>query len=179
MWCQKEATFCITTCDPLLPFATVVEERLCFYRCLSVRMGRCTPLRKTPLPGRRPPGRHPLGRHTPGQTPQMTTAADGTHPTGMHSCYSNKLIHLLIQNSKKNCIDCDKIAPSTYIAGTEPRRPRLFSDSESKIYANIIKLFEFFRIEFYRIYRIYRICRRLFVVIFILKTTKNRFLQIL
>ena len=28
--------------------------------------------------------RHPL----PGQTPpEMVTAADGTHPTGMHSCY--------------------------------------------------------------------------------------------
>ena len=27
---------------------------------------------------------HPLGRHPPQQT---TTAADGTHPTGMHSCY--------------------------------------------------------------------------------------------
>ena len=28
--------------------------------------------------------------HTPGQTPpgQTATAADGTHPTGMHSCWS-------------------------------------------------------------------------------------------
>ena len=36
--------------------------------------------------------RHPLGRHTPWQTPasadppQTATAADGMHPTGMHSC---------------------------------------------------------------------------------------------
>ena len=31
---------------------------------------------------------HPLGRHTPRQTPhrQSATAADGMHPTGMHSC---------------------------------------------------------------------------------------------
>ena len=47
--------------------------------------------------GRHPLGRHPPGRHphpqadTPGRPPgkhprQMTTAADGTHPTGMHSC---------------------------------------------------------------------------------------------
>ena len=54
--------------------------------------------------GRRctPPGGHPLGRHPPGRqtdtpwadTPQAdtppqrqkATAADGTHPTGMHSC---------------------------------------------------------------------------------------------
>ena len=34
-------------------------------------------------------GRHPLGRHNPwADTPlhQMVTAADGIHPTGMHSC---------------------------------------------------------------------------------------------
>ena len=48
---------------------------------------------------RHPLGRHPLaGRHPPGwQTPpgqadtplqQTATAADGTHPTGMHSCLS-------------------------------------------------------------------------------------------
>ena len=39
--------------------------------------------------GRHPPGRHPqtetpLGRHPP---LGMATATDGTHPTGMHSCY--------------------------------------------------------------------------------------------
>ena len=74
--------------------------------------GRClgdTPLwppRQTPPLGRPPLGRHPHPRATPpGQTPtlnrhtpwtdsprqmpppqQMATAADGTHPTGMHSC---------------------------------------------------------------------------------------------
>ena len=65
--------------------------------CLAdTPMGRHTP-RQTPL-GRHPhghtpplgqtppsPGRQPLGRHLP--PPQQTaTAADGTHPTGMHSC---------------------------------------------------------------------------------------------
>ena len=32
-------------------------------------------------------GRHPPGRHAPGQTPlrPTATAADGTHPTGMHA----------------------------------------------------------------------------------------------
>ena len=42
-----------------------------------------------------PPSRHSLGQTPPGQTPpradtppqQTATAADGTHPTGMHSCY--------------------------------------------------------------------------------------------
>ena len=39
----------------------------------------------SPISGQTPPlGRHPLGRHPPGQT---ATAADGMHPTGMHSCY--------------------------------------------------------------------------------------------
>ena len=42
------------------------------------------PLGRLPSPGQTPPGRHPYGQtHTPNQT---ATAADGTHPTGMHSC---------------------------------------------------------------------------------------------
>ena len=47
--------------------------------------------RQTPL-GRHPLDRHPLGRHSPMQkthptpTPEMATAADGRHPTAMHSC---------------------------------------------------------------------------------------------
>ena len=29
----------------------------------------------------------------PGQTPpEMATAADGTHPTGMHSCFNNMFV---------------------------------------------------------------------------------------
>ena len=54
--------------------------------------GSHPPPRQTPTsPGRHPPprqtppGRHPLGRHPPPQ--QTATAVDGTHPTGMHSCY--------------------------------------------------------------------------------------------
>ena len=37
------------------------------------------------LPGKTPPGRHPLPVHA---GIDMATAADGTHPTGMHSCFS-------------------------------------------------------------------------------------------
>ena len=45
--------------------------------CLSACWDTPTPL------DRHPPGRPPfLGRHPT----QMATAADGTHPTGMHSC---------------------------------------------------------------------------------------------
>ena len=70
---------------------------------------RQTPLPEANAPDKQPLGRHPLGRHpwadtlpkantpprqTPssGQTPlgrhpRTATAADGMHPTGMHSCY--------------------------------------------------------------------------------------------
>ena len=52
----------------------VVTERLCFHMRLSFssQMGGCLP-------------RCMLG-YTPGQTPPTAIAADGTHPTGMHSC---------------------------------------------------------------------------------------------
>ena len=59
--------------------------------------GQTHPSRHTHLPqadtlwldtsaGHTPPGQiPPLGRH-----PKTATATDGTHPTGMHSCYKNK-----------------------------------------------------------------------------------------
>ena len=44
--------------------------------------GQTPPPRQTPLLGR-----YPLGRHPRADTPRHTaTAADGTHPTGIHSC---------------------------------------------------------------------------------------------
>ena len=57
-----------------LPSATVIVERLCFHRYLSVHRGADTPPGQTPL----------AGKHHP-PPPKMATAADGTHPTGMHS----------------------------------------------------------------------------------------------
>ena len=48
----------------------IVAARLCFHR----HLGFCS-WREVHW------GRHPPGRHPP-----MATAADGTHPTGMHSC---------------------------------------------------------------------------------------------
>ena len=67
-------------------------RRLSFHRCLSVQWEGC------PGPGQRGsayggcPGPGPRGgvsQHALRQTPlqQTATAADGTHPTGMHSCY--------------------------------------------------------------------------------------------
>ena len=41
------------------------------------------------------------GPSPPGQTPpplETATAADGTHPTGMHSCYSKFVVLLLYKN---------------------------------------------------------------------------------
>ena len=43
------------------------------------------PLDQAPPPDQTPPNRHPpKGRHTPRQ---MATVVDGTHPTGMHTCF--------------------------------------------------------------------------------------------
>ena len=69
-----------------LPSATVVAERLCFHRCLSVYEGAGV-------------GRHPLAGRYPQQAdtpPEMATAADGMHPTGMHSCGENIRSDLLL-----------------------------------------------------------------------------------
>ena len=80
----------------------------CFYRHLSVHMGRgcllpqcmleyhVPPRADTPPGSRHPPSQEQIplrwSRHPPEQTPPLpgetATAADGTHPTGMHSCYN-------------------------------------------------------------------------------------------
>ena len=66
--------------------------------------------------GRHPPGRHPPSRHThtqadtalgrhlpPGRHPPLVaTAADGTHPTGMHSCSE---IYLLLGQKILNFLE--------------------------------------------------------------------------
>ena len=52
--------------------ATVVTERLCFHKRLSF----------CPQGG---PGRHPRADIPPSPPQETATAADGTHPTGMHS----------------------------------------------------------------------------------------------
>ena len=87
----------------LLPSATSLRQGNVFTSvCHSVHrgcLGGHPPRADTSL-GRQPPGQThrvdtPLGRQPPGQTPlpgqtllaqQTATAADGTHPTGMHSC---------------------------------------------------------------------------------------------
>ena len=85
----------------------------------------CTSTWQTPPPSGRPPqadtpigrhppsqthtspGRHPLGqtslpgKHTP--SPDTATAVDGTHPTGMHSCY--KIFMLIDQNVRASTLE--------------------------------------------------------------------------
>ena len=55
-----------------------------------------TPVGRQPPPGKTP---LPLGRHLPRQT---ATAADGTHPTGMHSCsiFVSNTIHKIYMTQK-------------------------------------------------------------------------------
>ena len=65
-------------------------------------LGADTPQSRDPPGADTPPSRHPPGsrhpprsrppgsRHPPGET---TTAADGTHPTGMHFCLSNIVVY--------------------------------------------------------------------------------------
>ena len=52
----------------LLPSATLVAERLCFHRCVSVH-------------GRGGGGVHPMSRHPPGKAPSRQTAPAGKHQT--------------------------------------------------------------------------------------------------
>ena len=70
----------------IITVRNVVAERLCFHRCLSFcsQGGGVSQhaLGQTP-PFADPPSRHPQGRQPPSP---KATAADGKHPTGMHSC---------------------------------------------------------------------------------------------
>ena len=54
------------------------------------------------LLGQTPPGQTPPGRHLPGQTPPLpaATAEDGTHPTGMHSCFYAVFEKIWLKNNR-------------------------------------------------------------------------------
>ena len=52
--------------------------------CLSACWDTPPPRSRHPHQEQTPPGAHTPREHTPQET---ATAADGTHPTGMHSCY--------------------------------------------------------------------------------------------
>ena len=69
-------------------------------RILSAGRGRCTP------PDRPPPRQTPPWEDTP--SPQQTaTAADVTHPTGMHSCFKcfNELFYVCFRSGESaSCV---------------------------------------------------------------------------
>ena len=89
----------------LLPSANEVFTCLSFWpgACLPQCMLGCThPWADTPLARHSPHRQTPPGQtHPPGQTlpQQMATAADSTHPTGMHSCWYLSLIGYLLGTS--------------------------------------------------------------------------------
>ena len=93
--CRRSTHFWLVTVH------NIVAARSCYYSCDSVHSWGCL---TDPPPGRAPWADTSMGRHLHGQTPpppgrhplwadttshQTTTAADGTHPTGMHSCFNN------------------------------------------------------------------------------------------
>ena len=72
-------------------FTSVCQEFCPQGGCLPDTPPGQTPPPDTPLQADTPLGRHPTRQTPPPQAdtplPQQTaTAADGTHPTGMHSC---------------------------------------------------------------------------------------------
>ena len=81
----------------LLPSATVVAERLCFHRCLSVQrdgLGVHLP----PLPGRHPLWQTPRRAHTPCQAdppdkhPQADTIPRDDYCSGLYAPYWNAFL---------------------------------------------------------------------------------------
>ena len=81
-----------------LPSATKLR-RLCFYTCLSVHGGEvCLSACWDTLPpdqtsrDKKPPSPLPGIPPQPDNPQQMATAADGTHPTGMHSRFLIKIV---------------------------------------------------------------------------------------
>ena len=115
---MKRFNFHSTLNFSLLPSATKLR-RLCFYTCVSVHRGVWLSARwdTTPPPPQEqappPPG---AGTHpTPKQT---ATVADGTHPTGMHSCSLQVYIlkyELSIQSGFSQIHNIDIIANIVYI----------------------------------------------------------------
>ena len=92
------------TAWPVITVRNVFAARLCFHRCLWFCPQGCVCVANTQEDtGQTPPGQTPSWPATPRQTPPgqtpscsvhagihpplVATAADGMHPTGMHSCF--------------------------------------------------------------------------------------------
>ena len=94
----------------ILPSATVVASIILstFYTPLGKQpspLRADVPPRQTPSRADTPPGRH----HAP---PNTATAADGTHPTGMHSCFG--FIFLFSANLERKLQKCMLDPPLVY-----------------------------------------------------------------
>ena len=76
-------------CEFIITGRNEVAERQCFQKRVSRILSRGG-VSASVHAGIHPPGRHPPGQTSPwADTPprqQTATAADVTHPTGMHSC---------------------------------------------------------------------------------------------
>ena len=162
--------------------ATVVAERLCFYICLSVILLTGGVWADTHL-GRHPPGRHlSHSRQSPRQTPllgrhpltdtapwadtpatETAAAADGTHPTGMHSC--PKKIPLVLMRKSPNFPVKQSPSDMTVLPflNCSPIRVVLIESYRMRTICRILFLVVFFskllKVVLYKFYRIYRICR--------------------
>ena len=49
-----------------------------------------------------PRQRPPMGRHPPVQ--ETATAADGKHPTGLHSCFFHRLLTMVLDVFEESCL---------------------------------------------------------------------------
>ena len=142
-----------------LPAATKLGQGNIFTSvCLSTGGGLPQCMLGCTTPGPDTPWEQtPLGsRHPPGTRPPRTR-----HPPG-----------------SRHPLRADTPGTRTPVADTPAPLPEADSSirSTSCRYASYWNAF-LFRIEFCRFYRIYRICRRLLLVIFIFKITKNSILR--
>ena len=72
MTCELDRRLETLDAPVIYVYSYTVTERLCFHRCLSVHVGRCTPPARQTRPTRQ-------------TRPMMATSVDGMHPTGMYS----------------------------------------------------------------------------------------------
>ena len=80
----------VNTFNPFAGNICSCKTRTCFHQIITVRDSSCGKVMFSQVSVcQRGGGVHPSGRYPPGQKPpyQTATAADGTHPTEMHSCW--------------------------------------------------------------------------------------------
>ena len=78
-------------------FLAISLRKLCFYTCLSVILfaGGCVP---QCMLGYTPPGADPPSTHYTVHTRRSGQQARGTHPTGMHTCFTIEINFLWLMH---------------------------------------------------------------------------------